>query len=253
MKNRKSIRMMILIPVLLLGVVSIVSNILAWVNLGKVNGTASKIADEYMVAITKLDTIGQTTKDIHTLALSHIVATDFETMTSVISQIDSEEKALEETIADYSRFTTTNSQSYYEKMLEDYQTFRNSIKILLAQSANQKTKEAYATANGEVADSAKLLGDDIDAIITSFSEDSTAARAVPTAAIAIPSMSFFIVFFQINISFLFFTSFQAPCQYSRCFEYSRMTNQTRREGSSPSGMRVNWTGSTVGFHTACPL
>ena len=187
MKNRKSIRMMILIPVLLLGVVSIVSNILAWVNLGKVNGTASKIADEYMVAITKLDTIGQTTKDIHTLALSHIVATDFETMTSVISQIDSEEKALEETIADYSRFTTTNSQSYYEKMLEDYQTFRNSIKILLAQSANQKTKEAYATANGEVADSAKLLGDDIDAIITSFSEDSTAARAELSAANAMAS------------------------------------------------------------------
>ena len=90
MKHRKSIRMMILIPVLLLGTVSIVSNILALVNLGKVNNTASKIADEYMVAITKLDTIGQTTKDIHTLALSHIVATDFETMTSVISQIESE-------------------------------------------------------------------------------------------------------------------------------------------------------------------
>ena len=96
MKHRKSIRMMILIPVLLLGTVSIVSNILALVNLGKVNNTASKIADEYMVAITKLDTIGQTTKDIHTLALSHIVATDFETMTSVISQIESEEAVLDE-------------------------------------------------------------------------------------------------------------------------------------------------------------
>ena len=182
MKHRKSIRMMILIPVLLLGTVSIVSNILALVNLGKVNNTASKIADEYMVAITKLDTIGQTTKDIHTLALSHIVATDFETMTSVISQIESEEAVLDETIADYSRFITTNSQSYYEKMLKDYQTFQDSVKVLLAQSANQKTKDAYATANGEVAESAKLLDDDIDAIITSFSEDSTAARADLSAA-----------------------------------------------------------------------
>ena len=182
MKHRKSIRMMILIPVLLLGTVSIVSNILALVNLGKVNNTASKIADEYMVAITKLDTIGQTTKDIHTLALSHIVATDFETMTSVISQIESEEAVLDETIADYRRFITTNSQSYYEKMLKDYQTFQDSVKVLLAQSANQKTKDAYATANGEVAESAKLLDDDIDAIITSFSEDSTAARADLSAA-----------------------------------------------------------------------
>lgn len=188
MKHRKSIRMMILIPVLLLGTVSIVSNILALVNLGKVNNTASKIADEYMVAITKLDTIGQTTKDIHTLALSHIVATDFETMTSVISQIESEEAVLDETIADYSRFITTNSQSYYEKMLKDYQTFQDSVKVLLAQSANQKTKDAYATANGEVAESAKLLDDDIDAIITSFSEDSTAARADLSAANRVASL-----------------------------------------------------------------
>lgn len=188
MKHRKSIRMMILIPVLLLGTVSIVSNILALVNLGKVNNTASKIADEYMVAITKLDTIGQTTKDIHILALSHIVATDFETMTSVISQIESEEAVLDETIADYSRFITTNSQSYYEKMLKDYQTFQDSVKVLLAQSANQKTKDAYATANGEVAESAKLLDDDIDAIITSFSEDSTAARADLSAANRVASL-----------------------------------------------------------------
>ncbi|MBP3280432.1 MAG: methyl-accepting chemotaxis protein [Butyrivibrio sp.] len=188
MKHRKSIRMMILIPVLLLGTVSIVSNILALVNLGKVNNTASKIADEYMVAITKLDTIGQTTKDIHTLALSHIVATDFETMTSVISQIESEEAVLDEAIADYSRFITTNSQSYYEKMLKDYQTFQDSVKVLLAQSANQKTKDAYATANGEVAESAKLLDDDIDAIITSFSEDSTAARADLSAANRVASL-----------------------------------------------------------------
>ena len=188
MKHRKSIRMMILIPVLLLGTVSIVSNILALVNLGKVNNTASKIADEYMVAITKLDTIGQTTKDIHTLALSHIVATDFETMTSVISQIESEEAVLDETIADYSRFITTNSQSYYEKLLKDYQTFQDSVKVLLAQSANQKTKDAYATANGEVAESAKLLDDDINAIITSFSEDSTAARADLSAANRVASL-----------------------------------------------------------------
>ena len=76
MKKRRSIRLLILIPVLLLGAVSIISNVMALFNLARVNNTASKIADEYMVAITELDTIGQTSKDIHTLALSHIVATD---------------------------------------------------------------------------------------------------------------------------------------------------------------------------------
>lgn len=182
MKKRRSIRLLILIPVLLLGAVSIISNVMALFNLARVNNTASKIADEYMVAITELDTIGQTSKDIHTLALSHIVATDFETMTSVIADIESEEAVLDETIAAYSKFTTASNQEYYEKMQQDYKTFQDSIKVLLAQSANQKTKDAYTTANGEVADSANLLSEDIDAIIATFNEDANVARADLTAA-----------------------------------------------------------------------
>lgn len=182
MKKRRSIRLLILIPVLLLGAVSIISNVMALFNLARVNNTASKIADEYMVAITELDTIGQTSKDIHALALSHIVATDFETMTSVIADIESEEAVLDETIAAYSKFTTASNQEYYEKMQQDYKTFQDSIKVLLAQSANQKTKDAYTTANGEVADSANLLSEDIDAIIATFNEDANVARADLTAA-----------------------------------------------------------------------
>ncbi len=182
MKKRRSIRLLILIPVLLLGAVSIISNVMALFNLARVNNTASKIADEYMVAITELDTIGQTSKDIHALALSHIVATDFETMTSVIADIESEEAVLDETIASYSKFTTASNQEYYEKMQQDYKTFQDSIKVLLAQSANQKTKDAYTTANGEVADSANLLSEDIDAIIATFNEDANVARADLTAA-----------------------------------------------------------------------
>lgn len=175
--NRKSIRFMILIPVLLLGAVSIVSNIMALLNLGRVNNTASQIADDYMLAITELDTIGQTSKEIHTLALSHIVATDFETMTSVIAQIEDKEKTLVETMAQYNDYKTESSSQYYDNMQTDYNAFRDSIKVLLAQSANQKTKDAYATANGEVASNAKKLGEDIDAIIQSFHEESALARS----------------------------------------------------------------------------
>ena len=140
--NRKSIRFMILIPVLLLGAVSIVSNIMALLNLGRVNNTASQIADDYMLAITELDTIGQTSKEIHTLELSHIVATDFETMTSVIAQIEDKEKTLVETMAQYNDYKTESSSQYYDNMQTDYNAFRDSIKVLLAQSANQKTKDA---------------------------------------------------------------------------------------------------------------
>ena len=57
MKKKSSIRVMIMVPVLLLGLVSILSNVMAVVNLRKVNQTASIIADDYLTAITELDTI----------------------------------------------------------------------------------------------------------------------------------------------------------------------------------------------------
>ena len=165
MNRKRSIRLMILSPVLLLGAVSIISNIMAMFNLRKVDDTASKIADEYMPAISELDTISQTSKEIHTLALSHIVATDFETMTSVIEEIDKKEVELAEAFDRYKQYNSVSSQVDYNTMLEDYRQFTDSVKVLLAQSANQKTKDAYATANGEVSENAQKLSNDIDTLV----------------------------------------------------------------------------------------
>ncbi|MBQ8489029.1 MAG: methyl-accepting chemotaxis protein [Pseudobutyrivibrio sp.] len=188
MNKKSSIRVRILIPVLLLGVVSIVSNFMALVNLSKVNNNASKIADEYMVAISQLNQIGQASKDIHTLALSHIVATDFETMTSIILKIDTEEHDLDEQMLSYKNLGIGND-SAYEKMVNDYQSFKESIMILLAQSANQKTKDAYATANGAVSDNAKLLSSDISDITSSFQNEANVQRQALSSANKIASIT----------------------------------------------------------------
>ena len=193
MKNKSSIRVMIMVPVLLLGLVSILSNVMAVVNLRKVNQTASIIADDYLTAITELDTIGQTSKDVHTLALSHIVATDFETMTSIITEIENEEAVLDEYIADYQKYVTSDSTSSYEKLVSDYQSFKDSVKILLAQSANQKTKDAYETANGLVADNSKQLNTDINDIIASFQANASSERELLNSGFSMAMISSVVV------------------------------------------------------------
>ena len=184
---------MIMVPVLLLGLVSILSNVMAVVNLRKVNQTASIIADDYLTAITELDTIGQTSKDVHTLALSHIVATDFETMTSIITEIENEEAVLDEYIADYQKYVTSDSTSSYEKLVSDYQSFKDSVKILLAQSANQKTKDAYETANGLVADNSKQLNTDINDIIASFQVNASSERELLNSGFSMAMISSVVV------------------------------------------------------------
>ncbi len=177
MKKKTSIRILIMGPVILLGIVSILSNIISIINLKRVNDSATIISNEYMSCITELDTIGQTTKDIHTLALSHIVATDFETMTAVVGKIDEEKALLDQALSDISRFNNNQISAKYDAMMADYNTFIDSIKILLAQSANQKTKDAYSTANGMVADNSNKLNEDINTIIESIKEDSAVQRS----------------------------------------------------------------------------
>ncbi len=185
MEKKRSIRVYILLPVLLLGAVSIFSNVMALFNLSKVNHTASKLADEYLVSITQLDTIGQTAKDIHALALSHIVATDFETMTSVITKIKEEEAVLDTAISDYEKI---GDKGTVESMKADYQAFKDSIMILLAQSANQKTKDAYTTANGSLAQCSEKLDEDISSIISTIQADSDNQRSALASANMIASI-----------------------------------------------------------------
>ena len=193
MNKKKSIRVMILIPVLLLGVVSVLSNVLALFNLSRVNKTASKIADEYMVAIMQLDTIGQKAKDIHTLALSHIVATDFETMTAVIEKIEAEEAVLDQALEEYMTVGGDEAKASYDTMEADFKEFKDAIKILLAQSAHQKTKVAYATANGLVAEKAAVLNNDIDTVIANIQGAASAQRSAHTAANQFASVASLIV------------------------------------------------------------
>ena len=119
MKKKTSIRALILGPVLLLGIVSILSNVIAMSGLKKVNNTATVIADEYLEAISELDTIGQTAKDVHTLALSHIVATDFETMTSVVGNIEAKEALLYEAILDFKKYSNATISQNYNNMVAD--------------------------------------------------------------------------------------------------------------------------------------
>lgn len=177
MKKKTSIRALIMGPVLLLGMVSILSNILAMSSLKKVNNTATRISDEYLSAISELDTIGQTAKDVHALALSHIVATDFETMTSVVGKIEAKEDVLYDAIVDFKKYSDASIAKSYDNMLSDYESLKGAVRILLAQSANQKTKDAYATANGEVAECSEKLDEDIASIITTIKNNTATERS----------------------------------------------------------------------------
>lgn len=94
-QGRISTKMIILIPVFILGIVSIISNVAAVGNIQRVNSNARQIADGYMSCISELADIQNETQKIHKQGLSHIIATDLDTMLMLVDDIRARQIVLE--------------------------------------------------------------------------------------------------------------------------------------------------------------
>ena len=150
-KKRGTIKVAILVPVIVIGFISIVSNAFSILNIRKVNQNATVILDEQMVAIEELNTIKEKTQEIRTLGLSHIVAADFDTMIKLIESIKLEQDELEICLEGYQKYVNADTEAVYQEMCANYEGFKHAVIMLVASSANSKTIEAYGYANGDVA------------------------------------------------------------------------------------------------------
>ena len=133
MKNGLSIQKRLLLPIILLGVVALISNILAVFSIHNVNANAVNIVDNYMVGETKLAEIRRSILNIHKMALSHIVATDYSTMIEVVAEIKEEERALDCALAEYETYVVQTE--VYQALLADYDSFKHALVHLLCASS----------------------------------------------------------------------------------------------------------------------
>ena len=177
MTNKLGLKYSLILPIVLLGIVALISNILAVTNIRNVNISASNIADNYMTGKTLLAEIHQSAMDIHKMALSHIVATDYQTMITLVGQIKEEEKALDEMLADYADYVTPQDSAVYEALCSDYEAFKHALVELVCASAGSKTQDAYACANGDVAAFGNAMEKGINSLNTSINEQTDEARA----------------------------------------------------------------------------
>ncbi len=176
MKGKLTLQQRLILPIILLGLVTLLSNLLAVFSINNVHANAGTIVDEYMVGETRLEEIRRSMMEIHRLALSHIVAADHATMIQLVQQIKAEEAALDEKLQDYALFISSEDEAVYRSLLEDYDAFKHALVSLVCASANSKTQEAYAMANGDVSTRGGAAERSIDALSASISAQAEAAR-----------------------------------------------------------------------------
>ena len=203
-EKRLSIITMILVPVLLVGIMLIITNYAGLASMKKVNNSANIIIDKHLKSIEQLANIQKYANTIHKESLSHITATSFEQKISVVSKIKEDEAGLEALLKEFGDDIDSDYKSDYDNIMMVYDEYKMSIRNLLAYSANSKSEAAYYSANNDVAVYAEQIYTSIDNITNSINKKLEASKK-ELAGVYTASLSTNVVTAIVGILFVIFT------------------------------------------------
>ncbi len=176
-KKRLSLKYIILVPVIILGIVSVVSNIWSMNSLKRVNDTATKIVEENLYNITSLSEIQKEASAIHRLALSHIIASDFDSMVALVDSVRAEEAKLDAMLDEYSKRLPKDDEQAFTQFSSSYEGLKHEIANLLAYSGNSKKTAAYELANGAVSEYSSDMDAQVETMMSNAGTQSEKASA----------------------------------------------------------------------------
>ena len=181
-KKKLSTKLIILIPVFILGIFSIISNVMSVSNIRNVNRSAVQISEVSLKNVSGLAEIQKQTQDIHNLGLSHIIAVDLDSMIKLVEKIRSQEDALEKDLESYKIYVTPDTKKEYNDIKKNYEELKYECANVMAFSAAGKSEDAYELANGKISKCADAIESDIESIKKIVNQDANAQRQKLTSA-----------------------------------------------------------------------
>ena len=181
-KKKLSTKLIILIPVFILGIFSIISNVMSVSNIRNVNRSAVQISEVSLKNVSGLAEIQKQTQDIHNLGLSHIIAVDLDSMIQLVEKIRSQEDALEKDLESYKIYVTPDTKKEYNDIKKNYEELKYECANVMAFSAAGKSEDAYELANGKISKCADAIESDIESIKKIVNQDADAQRQKLTSA-----------------------------------------------------------------------
>lgn len=181
-KKKLSTKLIILIPVFILGIFSVISNVMSVSNIKNVNRSAVQISEVSLKNVSGLAEIQRQTQDMHNLGLSHIIAVDLDSMIQLVEKIRSQEDALEKDLESYKIYVTPDTQKEYNDIKKNYEELKYECANVMAFSAAGKKEDAYELANGKISKCADAIESDIESIKKIVNQDANAQRQKLTSA-----------------------------------------------------------------------
>ena len=175
--DRMSIRTIVLVPVALIGIIAILSNLVSSSSMYSIRESSSRIAEDSLNNIEDLAEIERYSHNIYQEALSHIVATDYSTKVGMVNGIRESEASLEKSLTNaQQKAVTPTEQSQVNELITQYVEMKKSVNLLTAASANSDNATAYKLANNQVKKASETMTATISQMTDSTEKDAIVRR-----------------------------------------------------------------------------
>ncbi len=164
MKCLKSVPVMVLVPVLLLGLVAIYASVSSVGKVKNMDSAATGVIVDDMPELSALSGIKEDTLQYQQLATSHMAAVSYSDMAEIAIAVQKQKQALADTLAAYKSYVDADNSAAYDAMLSNYDAMSNAVVRILGASAAREDSTAYKVTKDELNTSVAAILEAVESI-----------------------------------------------------------------------------------------
>lgn len=160
-----SIRLKILIPVAVLGLLMLVLGIVSFNSTNRIMKTSENITSNYVVRIEQIEDVTIAYQTLRRVAFAHIVEEDSKDKQSLEKEADALKAEITDLCAQYEQGLSAEEEEAFAKFKKDYENYLVIFDKILNHSAKKQKPEASELASNDLREAGVALTEELDKLI----------------------------------------------------------------------------------------
>lgn len=160
-----SIRLKILIPVSLLGILIFVLGVMSFVSTNQIMNTSDNINGNYVVRIEQIQDVTIAYQTLRRVAFAHIVEDEAKPKQTLVNEANELKAEIEALCAEYEQGLSAQEEEAFAKFKTDYEDYLKIYDQILDHSAKRQKSEASQLASNDLREAGTALTAELDALI----------------------------------------------------------------------------------------
>lgn len=160
-----SIRLKILIPVCMLGLLMLILGIVSLNSANQIMKTSEDITSDYVVKIEQIEETMIAYQSLRRVAFAHIVEDDAQKMQTLLEEANGLKEEIDALCVEYEQGISAEEEEAFAKFKQGYENYLVIYDTILDYSAKRKNADASDLASSDLRDAGVALTEELDALI----------------------------------------------------------------------------------------